>query len=52
MKKKIFGIKIGTILSVLCSLAAAVLFWLVVRYTEATSAEALRVSFTDLVRWI
>ncbi|MBO5907211.1 MAG: hypothetical protein J6Q85_03560 [Clostridia bacterium] len=35
MKKKLFGIKIGTYISVIISLVFAVLFWLLVKYAEA-----------------
>ena len=35
MKKKIFGIKIGTILMVVTCLMAAVVFWLFAKYTES-----------------
>ena len=35
MKKKIFGIKIGSIFSVMLCLIAAILFWLFVKYMES-----------------
>lgn len=35
MNKKIFGIRIGTIISVILSFAAAVCFWLFVKYAES-----------------
>ena len=35
MKRKIFGIKIGTILTVVFCLIAAVIFWLFVKYSGA-----------------
>lgn len=35
MKKKIFGIKIGTILYFFACFLAAVIFWLYVKYTES-----------------
>ncbi len=38
MKKKIFGIKIGTVISVVLALIAAVLFWLFVGYSDAIQA--------------
>ncbi len=38
MKKKIFGIKIGTILSVFLCFVFAVLFWLFVKYSESGTA--------------
>jgi len=42
MKKKIFGIRIGTIISVILSLIAAVLLWLFVGYFhEAEAAVSL-----------
>ena len=40
MKKKIFGIKIGTVVSVILCLIAAVLFWLFVGYYELQSSQA------------
>lgn len=41
MKKKIFGIKIGTILSVFLCFIFAVLFWLFVKYSEAGESALL-----------
>ena len=41
MKKKIFGIKIGTILTVLVSLLCATAFWLIVKYAQSDTAQAL-----------
>ena len=41
MKKKLFGIKIGTYISVIVSLVFAVLFWLLVKYAEADALSAL-----------
>ena len=38
MKKKIFGIKISTIISVILSLLAAVTLWLFVGYSYQTEA--------------
>lgn len=35
MNKKIFGIKIGTYLTVICCFIVAVLFWLFVKYSES-----------------
>lgn len=43
MKKKILGIKVGTILTVLFSLAAAILFWLIVRYSQLETATVLSI---------
>ena len=40
MKKKIFGIKIGTILSVILCFFLAVLFWLFVKYSEYDASVA------------
>ena len=37
MNKKIFGIKIGTYLTVIFCAVAAVLFWLYVKYMDAAS---------------
>jgi len=52
MNKKIFGIKIGTVITVIASLAAAILVWLFVRYSEAQLPEALKVLVPGLVRGI
>ena len=41
MKKKIFGIKIGSIFSLLLCLIAAVVFWFFVEYFSLVSSEAL-----------
>ena len=41
MKKKLFGIKIGTYISVIISLAFAVLFWLLVKYAESDPSALL-----------
>lgn len=35
MNKKIFGIRIGTMISVILSFAVAVVFWLFVKYVES-----------------
>lgn len=40
MNKKVFGIKISTILSFIGCLFAAVLFWLFVKYSEFDASEA------------
>lgn len=40
MKKRIFGIKITTILSVIFCLIIAVIFWLLVKYSEQGSLAA------------
>ena len=52
MKKKFFGIKINTVLTVIACLVAAVAFWLLVKYTEsldpATAFNALN-SFQAVV---
>ncbi len=52
MKKKIFGIKIGTILSVVVSLAAAVLFWLLVKYSQSNTDQLLSMFPFDFRGWI
>ena len=39
MKKKIFGIKIGTILMVFTCLLAAVAFWLFAKYIESGTTD-------------
>ena len=36
MKKRFFGIKLNTVLTVILCLVAAVAFWLLVKYTEST----------------
>ncbi len=41
MNRRILGIRIGTVLSVVGCLAAAVLFWLFVKYSEFDSAQAI-----------
>ena len=41
MKKKIFGIKLGTILSVILCFVLAVLFWLFVKYAEYDATAAI-----------
>ena len=41
MKKKIFGIKISTYLSVIISLVFAILFWLLVKYAEYNDSQPL-----------
>ena len=35
MNKKIFGIRIGTVLSVIVSFITAVVFWLFIKYSES-----------------
>jgi len=43
MNKRIFGIKISTVITIVLSLLAAVMFWLFVGYSEAQStAELMR----------
>lgn len=52
MKKKIFGIKIGTVLTWLFCLIAAVLFWLFVKYSDVSAAQlfkCLRFDFRGLI---
>ena len=47
MNKKIFGIKISTVLTTILSLLAAVLFWMFVGFSEAKStAELLKLVLT------
>ena len=41
MNKKILGVKIGTVISVLVCFAAAILFWLVVKYAETDPTQTL-----------
>lgn len=41
MKKKFFGIRIGTIFSTLLCLIAAVIFWFFVEYSALNAAEML-----------
>ena len=43
MKKKLFGIKIGTYISVIISLVLAVLFWLLVKYSESDASAMLAI---------
>lgn len=52
MKKKIFGIKIGTILTVIVSLVAAVLFWLFVKYSQADAEQVLSMFPFDFRGWV
>lgn len=40
MKKKFLGLKLNTILTVIACLAAAVAFWLLVKYTESPDSVA------------
>lgn len=49
MNKKILGIRIGTILSVILSLITAVVFWLFVKYSES-GAENASVAFSSFFR--
>ena len=42
MKKRFFGIRIRDVLMALGCLAAAVLFWLFVKYSEAGESAVLR----------
>ncbi len=41
MNKKIFGIRIGTIISVFASFIVAIVFWLFVKYAESDADLAL-----------
>ena len=41
MKKKMFGIKISTVFTVLCCLVAAVLLWLYVKFSDESGVNAL-----------
>ena len=41
MNKRIFGIKISTVITIVLSLLAAVMFWLFVGYSEAQSTAGL-----------
>ena len=52
MKKRVLGIKIGTILTVVLSLCFAVLFWLFVKYSLSDTAQALSIIGFDLSRLI
>ena len=51
MNKKILGIKISTYLTVICCAAAAVLFWLYVKYMEATPTDADATAFIRGFLW-
>jgi len=42
MNKKIFGIRIGTILTALLCLGAAVMFWLFAKYLDDAPTAAVR----------
>ena len=48
MKKKFFGIKIGTVISVVFALIAAILFWLFVGYSDAMQSAVAAVECVDL----
>lgn len=50
MNKKILGIKIGTILTVVLSLCFAVLFWLFVKYSDSEPAGAISIIGFDVSR--
>ena len=39
MKKKIFGVKFGTVLGVLLCVVVAVAFWFMVKYSQIDSAD-------------
>ncbi len=41
MKKKIFGVKFGTILGVLLCAIVAVAFWFMVKYSQLESTEVV-----------
>ncbi len=47
MKKKFLGIKLNTILTVALCLIAAVAFWLLVKYTEATDPATVFIAVSD-----
>ena len=51
MNKKILGIRIGTILTVVLSFTAAVVFWLFIKYSE-TSAELASSAFSSVFRGV
>ena len=48
MKKKFFGIKIGTVISVVFALIAAILFWLFVGYSDAMQSATAAAGCVDL----
>ena len=48
MKKNSLGLTIGTVLTVIVCIIAAVLFWLFVKYSELDSALALKTVFAAL----
>ena len=50
MKKRIFGIKAGTILTALGCLAVAVLLWLVIEYTQGQGTETAVKTGYDMFR--
>lgn len=49
MKKRIFGIKIGSIFSVFLCLIAAILFWLFVKYMESGSSTLQALNMFTLI---
>ena len=48
MKKNFFGIKIGTVISVVFALIAAILFWLFVGYSDAMKSATAAISSIGL----
>ena len=48
MKKKFFGIRIGTIFSILLCLIAAVLFWFFVEYSALEPSELIDPVYPEL----
>ena len=51
MNKKFLGIRIGTYLTVICCAAAAVLFWLYVKYMEANPYGTEVTAFLRGLQW-
>lgn len=50
MNKKIFGLKLGTIISFVACLLVAVFIWLYAKYMSSESASAAVAFFSNLIR--
>ncbi len=51
MDKKIFGIKLGTYLTVLLSLVCAVIFWLYVKIVPQDALSSMSAVVTNVLRF-
>ena len=49
MKRKFFGIRIGTIFSILLCLIAAVVFWFFVEYSALEALEQVESAYPDVL---